>query len=115
MPSIKFSPDQAVAYKLHKRALAEGRSIAAVVKSIVDREMATATVATPAIEKHDNGAGVVVGGYLSGTLANAIERIATDTGRSKSHVLRDLVRSELRRRSALPAVPERPNAEGVSQ
>jgi hypothetical protein len=107
MPSIKFSPDQAVAYKLHKRALAEGRSIAAVVKSIVDREMATAAIATPAVEEHHNGCSRVVGAYLSDSLADAIERIATEQGRSKSHVLRDLVRSELRRRGALPAVPEK--------
>jgi hypothetical protein len=103
MPNIKCSVDQAVAYKLHKRALAEGRSIAAVVKAIVDRELATAAVQTPALETHDVGDKRVVGAYLSGPLANAIESITRETGRSKSHVLRALVRDGLRARGLLPS------------
>jgi hypothetical protein len=102
MPNIKCSVDQAVAYKLHKRALAEGRSIAAVVKSIIDREMATAPVATPVVEAHDAGGKKVVGAYLSDTLASAIEDIAKQSGRSKSHVLRALVRDSLVARGYLP-------------
>jgi hypothetical protein len=110
MPSIKFSPDQAVAYKLHRRALAEGRSIAAVVKNIVDKEMAVASV-PDAVATHDNGAKKVVAAYLSSALADAIQHIATETSRSTSWVLRDLVRCELRRRGILAPAPEK--SEGV--
>jgi predicted transcriptional regulator len=47
----------------------------------------------------------VVGAYLSDTLAAAIETLAEQEGRSKSHILRDLVRSELKRRGLLPMPP----------
>jgi hypothetical protein len=113
MPNIKCSVEQAVAYKLHRRALAEGCSVSAVVKTILDREMATAAVPTPAVETHHNGDKRVVGAYLSGPLASAIERIATDTGRSKSHVLRGLVRDSLRARGLLPT-PTAPAPDVVS-
>jgi hypothetical protein len=114
MPSIKFSPDQAVSFKLHRRALSEGRSIAAVVKSIIDKEMAIASV-PDAVEEHHNGSKKVIGAYLSSELAAGIQAIARDSGKSTSHVLRDLVRTELRRRGVLPPLPVKGSAEGASQ
>jgi hypothetical protein len=67
-------------------------------------------VATPAVDKHDNGQKVVVGAYLSGTLAHAIETLAAETDRSVSYVMRDLIRSELRNRGILPSPTSTPTA-----
>jgi hypothetical protein len=114
MANIKTSVDTATAYKLHRLALAEGRSVSAVVRAILDREMATAAVQTPALETHDVGDKRVVGAYLSGPLANAIESITRETGRSKSHVLRALVRDGLRARGLLPTSKTEPAAATVA-
>jgi hypothetical protein len=112
MPSVKTSVDTATAYKLHQKACRENRTISDVIKRAIINDLAIAPVATPdaAVERHDNGQRKVVGAYLSSTLADAVERLAIEQGRSQSHIMRGLIREALRARGVLPALPEKESA-----
>jgi hypothetical protein len=114
MPVLKFNVPQIEAYRFRQGALREGRALADFVRRCAERGLA----ADPLVELPDtavdqeemaNGK-ITVAAYLSGKLANAIKRIATETGRSQSHVMRDLIRCELRRRGALPWSDTAPTA-----
>jgi hypothetical protein len=108
MPSLKFNCDQVTAYQFRQAALREGRSVAEYVK----RCALTGMVASPPItmpdaevvrEERNMDGKTTVAAYLSGKLASAIKQIARETGRSQSHVMRDLIRTELRNRGLLPS------------
>jgi hypothetical protein len=104
MPSLKFNIDQVGAYRFRQGALRQGRSLADYVRTCAERGLtAEQVVEMPdaAIDREEMHNGkVIVAAYLSGKLAGAIKRIAAETGRSQSHVMRDLIRCELRRRGA---------------
>ncbi len=111
MPSVKITFDIPTGYKLHQRSLQLGVSQAEVGRRALDQYLGRAPVAEAAIEQHQVGdTKQLVGAYLSDALATAIERLATETRSSKSHVLRDLVRCELRRRGLMPPSTPAPAA-----
>jgi hypothetical protein len=54
------------------------------------------------VERRSGSGKKITAAYLSPPLANAVRKLAKDTGGSTSHVVRDLLRCELRRRGLLP-------------
>jgi hypothetical protein len=110
MPILKFNLPQTDAYAFRQGALREGRALADYVRKCAMRGLA----ADPPVEMPDaavdreemNNGKTTVAAYLSGKLANAIKQIARETGRSQSHIMRDLIRCELCNRGLLAgAVP----------
>jgi hypothetical protein len=106
MPSVKSSIDIGTAHLLRAKALRENRTVSDVIKRAIINDLAIAPAPTPdaVVERHNDGRKKLIGAYLSQALARGIERISVEQGRSVSHVLRDLVRTELRRRGVLPPV-----------
>jgi hypothetical protein len=108
MPQLKFNIDKVGAYKFREAALREGRSIGDFVRRCAETGFASKPpVAMPdaeVVREESNMDGkTTVAAYLSGPLAKAIKELAVKTGRSQSHVVRDLLRCEARRRGLLPA------------
>jgi hypothetical protein len=106
MATLKFNIPQVDAYRFRQGALREGRSLADFVRRCAERGLSAeppVEMANAAVDCEEMADGkITVAAYLSGKLAGAIKRLAAETGRSQSHVMRDLIRSELRNRSALP-------------
>jgi predicted DNA-binding protein len=109
--SIKFTADSGTRYRFHQGALREGRSLSEYVRLCAERglnEMPPVTipdgdVATDSERRHNHN---IVGCYLSETLSKIVSRLAKDEGRSKSRIVRDLIRSGLRKRGLLePPAP----------
>jgi hypothetical protein len=104
--AIKFMCPAVLAHNLRQAALARGTCVADIA-----RRACEAYVGTPEpsfdealVERHtDDGGKKVVGALLSGKLASAIARLAAETGTSQSHVLRGLIRDQLRARGLLPS------------
>jgi Ribbon-helix-helix protein, copG family len=118
MPILKFNIDQASAYRFRQAALREGRTVADFVKRCAEKGIAgSPPVAMPdaeiAREERNAHGHTTVAAYLSGPLAKVIKELAAQTGRSQSHVMRDLIRCEARRRGLLStpnAAPTSPTA-----
>jgi hypothetical protein len=108
MPSASTSIDTETAYRLHRKALAENRTVSDLIRKAIlndlEKSPAPFIESDAVIERHDNGSKRVVGAYLSRSLASAIQRIALEQDRSQSYVLRGLIREALKMRGALPPV-----------
>ena len=110
--AIKFSPPATLAFELRQRALREGRSLGDMVLRIVESAIASSPpveIENGMVDKIERGASSKsVACYLSPPIATAIQRLALDQRRSQSWIVRDLLRTELRRRGVLPPVPTAP-------
>lgn len=107
--AVKISMTVAGRYQLHQEALRQGRPPSEIARRFVESGLAKATNKAPpapevSIDKIERSArgNRVVAAYLSGPLASAIKDLSIAESRSQSHVLRDLLRCELRRRGLLP-------------
>jgi hypothetical protein len=115
MPQIRFCPSLAMDYEIRQRALKEGRSNSDVVYRLVERGLEISPGVTLPEEAHvdrvERGAGgsKATACYLSGPISGAVNRLARDEQRSASWIVRDLLRTELRRRGILPTPAEQPS------
>jgi hypothetical protein len=104
--SLKFSPPLAVAYELRQRALKEGRSLGDMILRLVESALAASQpieIENGKIDKIERGTrGKATAAWLSPPIASAIQSLAQELGRSQSWIVRDLLRTELRRRGVLP-------------
>jgi hypothetical protein len=106
MPTIKITLSIAEECELRHRAQRAGMSISeharrAIAKDLRGGEqMPDASVDT---FERSSGAGKGVAAYLSPPLSRAIAQLAQDQDRSRSWIMRDLIRCELRRRGLLPS------------
>lgn len=104
---IKFNADQVLMYRLRQKALHENRTLSDVARRACEAGLGQveAIPGDAAIETMRGGGykPVVTAAYLSGALAAAVKQLADDTDRSTSYVMRDLIRSELKRRGLLPS------------
>ena len=97
--AIKFVANATLAYRLRQAALARGTCVADVIRKCCEANVGAVTPAfdEALVERQRNDDGnVVVGAYLSKSLAGAVKQIAAETGQSQSRVLRHLIRTQLR-------------------
>ena len=108
--SFRFNVDTPAAYRIRQAALREGRTVADIIRRAVDQHVDTHTpnaveddciIADEGPRHH--GSGRMTGAYLSGPLASIVRRLADEQGRSKSNVVRGLLRQALRERGLLPS------------
>jgi hypothetical protein len=104
---VKTSVDVPTHHALRVTAMREGRTIAEIVRRAIVKELALAPVSIPAAivertEFANNRGARPVGCHLSPPLASAIRRLALEHDRSQGWIMRDLLRTELRRRGILP-------------
>lgn len=109
MPSMKVFLSRSEEIHLDEVATRKGLSRSGLARRAVQTLLASASSSIPAPEaqvdelERRNGQGKkIVAAYLSPPLANAVKKLSKDTGSSTSHVVRDLLRCELRRRGMLP-------------
>ena len=106
--AVKISMSPTARYQLHQEALRQGRADSEIARRFVESGLAKAVnkappdpeVSVDKIERNARGTKVVAA-YLSGPLASAIKSLSIAESRSQSHVLRDLLRCQLRRRGLL--------------
>jgi Ribbon-helix-helix protein, copG family len=89
------------AVALRQAALRRGTSISDVVQRLVATHLEAPTNSDCMVETNKRS-GRVSACYLSNNLADAVRDLAAQNGYSQSWVIRDLLRSELRRRGLLP-------------
>jgi hypothetical protein len=107
--AVKISMSVTGRYQLHQESLRQGRPPSEIARRFVESGLAKSVNAAPPdpeistdkIERSARG-NKVAAVYLSGPLASAIKNLSVAESRSQSHVLRDLLRCELRRRGLLP-------------
>jgi len=118
MTPIEFIPTLALDYELRQRALREGRTLGEIVLRAVTRGIATMPAldspeaAVDKVERKIGRTSVAV--YLSKALATAVRKLATAQDRSASWIVRDLLRTELRRRGILPTPADQPSNSAAS-
>jgi hypothetical protein len=109
MPSIKITVSAVEEFLTRQVALRQGCSLSDVVrrglKQIINSpashiEMPEAVV--DQLERRNGQGKKITAAYLSPPLAGAVQKLAAEMGTSQSHVIRDLLRNELRRRGLLP-------------
>jgi Arc/MetJ-type ribon-helix-helix transcriptional regulator len=109
MPSIKLTVSAVEEFLTRQVALRQGCSVSEVVrrglKQVINSpashvEMPEAVV--DQLERRNGQGKKITAAYLSPPLAGAVQKLAAETGSSQSHVIRDLLRCELRRRGLLP-------------
>jgi hypothetical protein len=105
--SIRVTVDAVADFQIRHRAHLMGMSVSEFCARAIKKDLIGAAAEMPAavvdkVERGNSGAGKAVAAYLSPPLATAIARLARDTQRSTSHVVRDLLRTELRNRGILP-------------
>jgi len=108
MATLKTVLSTAVAFEVHQAALRQGRSDSDYIRRAVEHSLNHESPPLPdamvdACERTKDR--VQIAAYLSGTLAKALREHAHQLDRSQAWTLRDLLRSELRRRGVL-AIPE---------
>lgn len=111
MATLKTVLSTAVAYELRQAALRQGRSVSDHLRTLVERSLNHEAPALPdaMVDKCDRTKGKSqTAAYLSGPLAKALREHARQLDRSQAWTMRDLLRTELRRRGVLPAVPTAP-------
>jgi hypothetical protein len=110
MSGIKVTFNTADDFQVRRRAQLLGMSVNEFCKRAIQRDLVGAADEDQeaVVDKVERGgkAGRAVGAYLSPPLASAIAALARDTERSQSWIVRDLLRTELRRRGLLPAVDD---------
>jgi hypothetical protein len=104
---IKLTITQAEQYQAHKIALGLGISVAEVARRGLQKMINAPHVQDQEAildrsELRGKGGKRIVAALLSEPLSKAIRTIANAEHRSESHVLRELLRFELRRRGLLP-------------
>jgi Ribbon-helix-helix protein, copG family len=113
MPAtLKFVCPLATDMEIRQRAHRTGRTISDVILKAVERGLGSSPAETPdavvdVVERGSSGSKNVAA-YLSPPLAKGIQKLAAEHQRSASWVMRDLIRSELRRRGVLPTPAEMP-------
>jgi len=116
---FKFYADGATAFRIRQAALTQNRSAADIIRRAIDRSLEAPTTIADDCFVADKGQrnrnGKICAAYLSRPIAAAVRELAAAEGRSQSHIVRGLLRTELRRRGLLPAVPETSNAESARQ
>jgi hypothetical protein len=91
------------AIALRQAALRAGTSISYIVQRLVADHLELPTKGDCFVETDNKRAGRVSAAYLSNKLSDAVRDLAAQSGCSQSWVIRDLIRSELRRRVPSPA------------
>jgi hypothetical protein len=107
---FKIQTDAGTAYRIRQASLSQGRSVADVIRRAIDRGLEAPTAVPGDCLVEDEGrnrGGKIVSARLSGPISSAISAIAQSEGRSASHVVRSLLRTELRRRGDLSPSPEK--------
>jgi Ribbon-helix-helix protein, copG family len=95
------------AIALRQAAMKRGTSISHVVQRLVADHLEAPTTDDCLVEEKR---GRVSAAYLSNALSDAVHALAQQNGESQSWVIRDLIRSELRRRGLLPSPTSAPVA-----
>ena len=109
MPSkqIKFVADARTAYALHVRSLREGRCKAELIRIAVEKYLAVdpATEAEIGVESIEfaEGEAKATAVYLSRRISAAVHRLAKERRRSKSFIVRELLRRALNDELLVPS------------
>jgi hypothetical protein len=105
---FKFYADGATAFRIREAALTQNRSAADIIRRAIDRSLEAPTTIADACFVADKGQrnrnGKICAAYLSGPIAAAVRELAAAEGRSQSHIVRGLLRTELRRRGLLASL-----------
>ncbi len=104
--AIKFMAPAVLAHQLRQAALAKGTCVADIARRACESYLGAPELSfgDALVERYQDDQGKrVIGALLSPPLASAIARLTAETRSSQSHILRDLLRSELRRRGLLPS------------
>ena len=108
--TIKVTIDNTDDFQVRHRAQRMGLSVSEFCRRAIKKDLIGVVAEMPdaALDKVERGkGGRGVAAYLSPPIANAISQMAHENSRSASWIIRDLLRSELRRRGVLPT----PNSE----
>jgi hypothetical protein len=105
MATLKTVLSTTTAFQVHQAALRQGRSDSDYIRTVVERSLNHEAPPLPdagvdACERTQGN--VQVAAYLSGPLAKAVREHARQLDRSQAWTMRDLLRTELRRRGVLP-------------
>lgn len=108
MPTIKCSVSNVEEIQARQVAARQGLSLSEVVRRGLQHVISSASSyvdnaeAIVDAQERRNGGKRVVSAMLSPPLSGAIRRLAVQSGRTESHIVRRLLRSELRRLGLLP-------------
>jgi hypothetical protein len=106
--SFRFVADAKTAYLLHQRTLQENRCISDLVRRAVQQYLAIEPANEPdvGVERVEFAQGAkATACYLTGPISACVERLAKESDRSRSWIVRNLLRCELRRRGLLAPLP----------
>jgi CO/xanthine dehydrogenase Mo-binding subunit len=93
----------ATAHNLRQAALRRGTSVADVVRRLVETHLDVPRPDSDCVVETNRSGGRVSAAYLSNALADAVRDLAAQSGASVSWTIRNLLRSELKRRGLLPS------------
>jgi hypothetical protein len=107
---FKFHAPLRLSLELREHARKSGRTLSDVILRAVESGLGAAPAEMPdaVVDRVERGAkgSKATAAYLSPPLSSAISRLAREQSRSASWVMRDPIRSELRRRGILPTPAE---------
>jgi hypothetical protein len=110
MPTIKVTVDITEECQLRLRAQRSGMSISEYARRAIAKDLRSGEqMPDDSVDtfERSSGAGKGVAAYLSPPLSKAIAQLAHDQDRSRSWIMRDLLRTELRRRGLLPTIDDK--------